>query len=107
MAKMENQENSPAIIIAVLLMVAGILFLLYYYVYLPPAMQSSGAMFPGHFTCGVDGCEENSPNGEYLTASACESTCQSYVIKDKKCERIQGVPWDSYATKEVCKENLD
>jgi hypothetical protein len=59
------------------------------------------------WTCGVTGCKKNKyGNGEYKTYEKCSNTCLSYVNEQNTgCQRIEGVPWNSYSNLKSCINN--
>ena len=56
------------------------------------------------YSCGQSGCEgaDKANEGEYKTLGDCEDVCRSWRKEGEKCKETKGVPWDSYATKQLC-----
>ncbi len=64
-------------------------------------MASRPKTFNNGYTCGSKGCEQVE-NGDYSSLEACQITCKSYLKESGKCVTTNGVPWNSYASEELC-----
>ena len=85
---------------ALLLFVAFVVFLF-------STIGSSSSRPPGHtdgFSCAGKGCEQVK-SGEFADLHECQKTCKSYVKRNGNCKIASGVPWDSYATLNLCRRS--
>ena len=57
---------------------------------------------PG-YRCGSKGCKY-ALGGEFDSEEDCENKCQSYVKENGNCIRIEGIPWNSFASYKTCSE---
>ena len=56
---------------------------------------------PG-YRCGSQGCKKTG-GGEFSTQRECVLKCNSFVRNDNgNCEQVEGVPWNSFATRKNC-----
>ena len=58
------------------------------------------------YTCGGKGCKSNE-TGEHETLEGCQRVCSSYIRERGYCEKVEGVPWNSFSNLKSCHEHKE
>ena len=67
--------------------------------------KSGSDLRKGNFyTCAGRGCKSNE-TGEHETLEDCRRVCSSYINEKGFCEKVQGVPWNSFSNLKACRDH--